>query len=175
MFPRTRLRTTAAILAITTVAMTLASQSASAQYLRTACQNGQCPAPVAPQAVRYYQPVRYVQAAPVYATQAATHVGSDPASFLAWLNATRARHGLGAVGYDPDLANDAAINNSHQNARGLGHFFMGRARRQNAAMGGHDLGNRWMNSPSHRAALLDPSIRAIGLAGSGAYWTFSAN
>ena len=36
------------------------------------------------------------------------------------------------------------------------------------------IGAMWMNSPAHRAALLDPTIRWIGLAGSGAYWTFNA-
>ena len=37
-----------------------------------------------------------------------------------------------------------------------------------------NIGSMWMNSPAHRAALLDPTIRAIGIAGLGAYWTFNA-
>ena len=53
---------------------------------------------------------------------------------------------------------------------------MGPARRQNAAFGSvADIGSMWMNSPAHRAALLDPTIRWIGIAGLGAYWTFNAN
>jgi uncharacterized protein YkwD len=53
---------------------------------------------------------------------------------------------------------------------------MGAARRQNAAMGDFaNIGVMWMNSPGHRAALLDPTIRFIGIAGLGAYWTFNAN
>jgi len=100
----------------------------------------------------------------------------DPYGFTGWLNATRAGYGLPAVGHDPNLSNWAAMNNDQQAARGMGHFVMGPARRQNAAMGGFsDIGSMWMNSPAHRAALLDPTIRWIGIAGLGAYWTFNAN
>ena len=117
----------------------------------------------------YAQPAQ----APVQA-QTVAQTG-DSSSFLAWLNSTRAQHGLSAVGYDQNLANWAAQNNAHQNSRGLGHYVMGPARRQNSAMGsGSSIGSMWMNSPAHRAALLDPSIRAIGLAGAGMYWTFNA-
>jgi uncharacterized protein YkwD len=99
----------------------------------------------------------------------------DPYGFTAWLNATRASYGLPAVGYDPNLASWASVNNSHQQSRGIGHFVMGPARRQNSAMGNYaNIGAMWMASPAHRAALLDPSIRWIGIAGLGAYWTFNA-
>jgi uncharacterized protein YkwD len=99
----------------------------------------------------------------------------DPYGFTAWLNSTRARYGLPPVGYDPNLSNWAAANNGQQQARGLGHFVMGPARRQNAAMGhAAGIGAQWMASPAHRAALLDPTIRWIGIAGLGAYWTFNA-
>lgn len=125
------------------------------------------PAPVAPVAAAAApaaQPVRYV-----------TQPAADPYGFTQWLNATRASYGLPAVGYDPNLTNWAAVNNSQQNARGIGHYVMGPARRQNSAMGSFSsIGAMWMNSPAHRAALLDPTIRWIGLAGSGAYWTFNA-
>lgn len=100
---------------------------------------------------------------------------TDPYGFTAWLNATRAQYGLGPVGYDPNLTNWAAVNNAQQQARGMGHFVMGPARRQNAAMGPYGtIGSMWLNSPGHRAALLDPTIRWIGIAGLGAYWTFNA-
>ncbi len=99
----------------------------------------------------------------------------DPYGFTAWLNSTRARYGLPPVGYDPNLSNWAAANNGQQQARGLGHFVMGPARRQNSAMGhAASVGGQWMASPAHRAALLDPTIRWIGIAGLGAYWTFNA-
>jgi uncharacterized protein YkwD len=101
---------------------------------------------------------------------------ADPYGFTAWLNATRAAYGLPAVGYDPNLSSWAAVNNSHQATRGIGHFVMGPARRQNSAMGAFaNIGSMWMGSPAHRAALLDPTIRWIGIAGWGAYWTFNAN
>jgi hypothetical protein len=100
---------------------------------------------------------------------------ADPYGFLGWLNSTRAAFGLSAVGHDPNLTNWASMNNAQQQARGLGHFVMGPARRQNAAMGSSgSIGAQWMSSPAHRAALLDPSIRWIGIAGMGAYWTFNA-
>jgi uncharacterized protein YkwD len=100
----------------------------------------------------------------------------DPYGFTAWLNATRAAYGLSAVGYDPNLSSWAAVNNTHQASRGIGHFVMGPARRQNSAMGAYPgIESMWMASPAHRAALLDPTIRWIGIAGLGAYWTFNAN
>jgi uncharacterized protein YkwD len=99
----------------------------------------------------------------------------DPYGFLGWLNSTRARYGLGAVGYDANLANWAAMNNNQQAASGIGHFVMGPARRQNSGMG--DMAtvcSMWMASPAHQAALLDPTITAVGIASLGAYWTFNA-
>ena len=116
------------------------------------------------------------QAQPAAVQAAAPVVSGDPYGFIGWLNSTRASYGLPAVGYDPNLSNWAAENNNQQAARGMGHFVMGPARRQNAAIGSvSDIGSMWMNSPAHRAALLDPTIRWIGIAGLGAYWTFNAN
>jgi uncharacterized protein YkwD len=115
-------------------------------------------------------------ATPAAATATTVSVeNSDPYGFLSWLNATRASYGLPAVGHDPNLSGWAAENNNHQAARGMGHFVMGPARRQNAAFGSFgNIGSMWMNSPAHRAALLDPTIRWMGIAGLGAYWTFNA-
>jgi cysteine-rich secretory family protein len=99
----------------------------------------------------------------------------DPYGFLAWLNSTRTAWGLPVVGYDQNLTNWAAMNNAQQQVRGLGHHLMGPARRQNAAVGNAaSIGFQWMSSPAHRAALLDPTIRYIGIAGLGVYWTFNA-
>jgi len=99
----------------------------------------------------------------------------DPYGFTGWLNATRAAYGLPAVGYDPNLESWAAMNSAQQAASGIGHFVMGPARRQNSAMGGFPgIESMWMASPAHRAALLDPTIRWIGIASYGAYWTFNA-
>ncbi|WP_406698779.1 CAP domain-containing protein [Singulisphaera sp. Ch08] len=127
------------------------------------------------------QPAQAQQAAPATAAvarpaqTAPVAPAGDPYGFTAWLNATRASYGLPPVGYDPNLTNWASANNGQQQARGMGHHVMGPARRQNAAMGQYaSIGAMWMNSPAHRAALLDPSIRWIGIAGLGAYWTFNA-
>lgn len=100
----------------------------------------------------------------------------DPYGFTNWLNGVRAQYGLGAVGCDGNLCAWAAVNNDHQNAYGMGHHVMGSARRQNSGMGASTtVFQMWMASPAHRAALLDPSISWIGIAASGAYWTFNAN
>jgi len=124
-------------------------------------------------AASYTAPV--AEAAPTQPAAAApATAGSDPYGFLSWLNSVRASYGLGAVGYDQNLSNWAAQNNNAQMARGLGHFVMGPARRQNSAMGGGFPGAMWMGSPAHRAALLDPTISWIGIAAAGAYWTFNA-
>jgi hypothetical protein len=106
----------------------------------------------------------------------AQYGGGDSYGFVSWLNGVRAQHGLPAVGYDPNLSAWAQSNNAQQNSRGMGHYVMGPARRQNSAMGSYSsVPGMWMASGAHRAALLDPSIRNVGIAGSGAYWTFNAN
>lgn len=100
---------------------------------------------------------------------------SDPYGFTNWLNQTRARYGLRPVGYDPNLEAWAHQNNLQQAARGMGHFIMGAARRQNSAMGSYaSIPSMWMQSPGHQSALLDPTITFIGLAGYGAFWTYNA-
>src|SRR5262249_45689275 len=86
------------------------------------------PQPVA--TVRPQQPAA-VAAPAARPAQVATVPAGDPYGFTAWLNATRASYGLPAVGYDPNLANWAASNNAQQQLRGIGHFVMGPARRQN--------------------------------------------
>jgi uncharacterized protein YkwD len=145
--------------------MAYAQQAAPARASAPAAAAAPRPATV----VRQVAATRPVQAAQPVAPAA------DPYGFTAWLNATRASYGLPPVGYDPNLAGWANVNNSHQQASGIGHYVMGPARRQNSAMGQYaSIGAMWMNSPAHRAALLDPTIRWIGIAGMGAYWTFNA-
>lgn len=135
-------------------------------------------APVQYQYPQYQYP-QYQYAAPAAQPAAAPAQAAAPAGdaygFTSWLNGVRAQYGLPAVGYDPNLEAWAAQNSAQQNARGLGHFVMGPARRQNSAMGHYaSIGAMWLASPAHRAALLDPTIRFVGLAGAGAYWTFNA-
>jgi uncharacterized protein YkwD len=127
--------------------------------------------PVVP--ASYTVPVADPPSQPAQAAPEPTY--GDPYGFLYWLNSTRASYGLGPVNYDQNLSNWAAMNNSEQMARGLGHFVMGPARHQNSAAGGGFPGAMWLASPVHRAALLDPTISWIGIAAAGAYWTFNAN
>lgn len=162
----TLLSLTLALLAIGGTGTVNAQQYAPAQAAR--------PAPTYYYQSNYYAPSQPAQYA--YPAQAQQPVSGDPYGFTSWLNSTRASYGLAPVGYDPNLAGWAAQNNAHQQSRGMGHYVMGSARRQNSAMGSYSsIGSMWMNSPAHRAALLDPSIRWIGIAGAGAYWTFNAN
>mgnify|MGYP002378940839 CR=1 FL=1 len=123
------------------------------------------------------QPAAAEAAAPAQpaTAEAAPAAYGDPYGFTAWLNAVRAAYGLGMVGYDPNLAGWAAMNNAQQAALGLGHHVMGPARRQNSGMGDvASVESMWMASPAHLAALLDPTITSIGIAGAGMWWTFNA-
>jgi uncharacterized protein YkwD len=145
------------------------------------------PATIDPSEVRHAvaRPV-YAEPAPAevrtasYETQAAQpaqpqYSYGDAYGFTAWLNGVRAQNGRGPVGYDPNLEAWAQANNGQQHARGMGHHVMGSARRQNSGMGAaQTVWSMWMASPAHQAALLDPSITMIGIAASGAYWTFNA-
>lgn len=159
--------------------------AAAAVLCLTTAAHGQCPrwyAP-APAGPVVYQamgtPYTMAPAAPVQQAMAPTTpmapAAGDAYGFTGWLNGVRAQYGLPAVAYDPGLEADARTNSAMQAARGLGHWYMGAARRQNSAMGGYaSIGAMWLASPAHRAALLDPTITRVGLAGLGVYWTFSA-
>lgn len=133
------------------------------------------PATVARPAATVAQPAQARVATAAPAAAAAAAPAGDPYGFTNWLNGIRASYGLPPVGHDPNLSQWANVNNGQQQARGMGHHVMGPARRQNSGMGNFaSVGVMWMNSPAHRAALLDPTIRWIGIAGMGAYWTFNA-
>jgi uncharacterized protein YkwD len=160
------------LLSLGILGLTLAAtQPARAQQVAPTPLPPPAPAVAVATAARPAAPA--VAARPVQARPVAP--AGDPYGFTNWLNATRASYGLPPVGYDPNQTNWAAANNGQQQALGMGHHVMGPARRQNSAMGNYaSIGAMWMNSPAHRAALLDPSIRWIGIAGLGAYWTFNA-
>lgn len=104
-------------------------------------------------------------------------VPTAQAEFLAWLNRERAGQGLLAVQYSPDLEKWAALNNTHQRSRGLGHYVLGPASRQNAAMAATVMAAApmWLNSPPHRSGLFDASIRWIGVAGDGTWATWNGS
>ncbi len=186
-YPNTlRMRTLLAMMAF--LAIVSISGTARAQRyvtMRPAATTQPVTYPVQPTQYRYQyaaqpatyaaQPTTYVQQAAYTQPVAAAATGGDAYGFTNWLNSVRAQYGLSPVGYDAGLENWASVNNAQQASRGMGHFVMGPARRQNCAMGSSaSIGSQWMASPAHRAALLDPSITRIGLAGSGSYWTFNA-
>lgn len=101
----------------------------------------------------------------------------DVNTFTMWLNQTRAQYGLSPVVVDNNMSVWAAVNNQHQFAKGMGHFVIAPARRQNAACMTNNMRHvydMWRASPPHNAALLDPTITAVGLATVGGYWTFNA-
>jgi uncharacterized protein YkwD len=112
----------------------------------------------------------YVGSSPGYAgTSQATP--QDSGGFVAWLNGVRASRGLGAVGWDAGLAGLAASNS----ARGYGHWAGTNPGRQNVGMGSLDaVSSAWLASAPHASALLDPNIRAVGLANVNGVWTYSA-
>jgi uncharacterized protein YkwD len=156
------------ILSIALIAI-FGTASPSLGQCQTACQARVTTIP--PQAVR--QPQRTW----TYATQTTTVTYAVPTDLVGRLNAIRASYGLSALGYDANLAAECGQNNAWQRNRGLGHHFMGRARRQNAAYGVSDSGsviNMWMASPGHASALLDPTVRMVGYHFDGYYWTWSA-
>lgn len=130
---------------------------------------GSCYAPpqYAPQATPQYAPVQTdapqtMQASPV----AVQYVADDGnGAFVNWLNGVRASRGLRAVVWSPVLAADAVANS----ARGFGHSFMGRARRQNAGWGRSlpTIQQMWLASPAHADAIFDPTVTEVGLGMSG--------
>lgn len=116
-------------------------------------------------------------AAPQAAAPQAAAQGGDPYGFLPLLNGYRASAGLPPVAFDADLAAWASRNNAAQCRRGLGHHVNPNCY-QNCAgdfAGAAHVMQGWVASPGHRANLLEPSIRRVGIAyGPGPYWTLNA-
>ena len=171
---KTEMSTKVRMTVLALVALNATTVAQAQQYYTTPAPTPYVPTTYTVPAQPIYRPAYQQPAYSQPTSQPAT--GGDPYGFTSWLNGVRAQHGLSSVGYDAGLSNWAAQNNSQQNSRGLGHFVMGPARRQNAAMAQSyaQIGAMWLASPGHRAALLDPTIRTIGIAGAGAYWTFNA-
>ena len=107
-----------------------------------------------------YQPVYRVTTAPTSVVgQVANAVNP-----LAWVNAIRARHGLHALAYDPNLSAWARQNNAAQSRRGLGHHVMSGCPQISA--GTQDpsyAANMWLASPAHRAYLLSRTATVAGI------------
>lgn len=172
-------KTTTLAVVVALLALLPTSPAEAGKYRRAreaaACANGTCPTTAVPAQAAPAAGYTYSHSQQTTVTYAQAGTVHNPDAFAIWLNGVRANHGLGAVATDPDLAGWAAMNNSHQLSRGMGHYVMGPARRQNSGMGAFStVCQMWMASPGHRAALLDPYIRFVGIAGTGVYWTFNA-
>ncbi|MHC5538401.1 CAP domain-containing protein [Singulisphaera rosea] len=102
---------------------------------------------------------------------------ADLYGFAAILNNYRASAGLSPLVYDHDLSLWASNNNAEQVQRGIGHH-VAQNFIQNCAWNTPDAAStasEWMNSPGHRANMLDPSAQRFGIAyGPGPYWTMNA-
>jgi len=146
-----------------------------ARYPMYGCQAQVMPTPQVIQPVPLpVIPPKPVQPTPQPAAKTGDAVDGDPYGFVVWLNGTRAAYGLPAVAWDVVLVADCHQNNLLQAVHGMGHYFMGNARRQNAAaMPYPSMLNAWLASPGHAAALLDPTISFVAIAGYGSYWTFA--
>ena len=110
-------------------------------------------------------------------SEPASESASDPYGFGEILNRCRAEAGLPPAAYDPDLSAWAVQNNVEQCRRGLGHHvnpncFQNSGWNYDSALGAA-IG--WMESPGHRANMLEPSATRYGIAhGPGPYWTMNA-
>lgn len=165
------------------------------------CANGRC-APqyrrpgrsFTPPRIAYYQsrvvvaeiprwqaaPVVYAtaQSVPVAVAPAPVEVSTDPYGFILWLNAYRGDRGRPPVVYDAYLAGLAMANCS----MGFGHHGPGgfpfghpHSRRENVGVGpGQAVWPMWTTSPAHNDALLDPTIRSVGIAYVNGVWTMNA-
>jgi uncharacterized protein YkwD len=95
--------------------------------------------------------------------------------FTAAFNDYRIRNGRAALQFSQNLTNNAAQNNRIQNARGLGHFYMGPGTaRQNSAWNYGSTAavlNGWHNSSGHRVNMLATGLPCFGIHWLGAYWT----
>jgi hypothetical protein len=105
-----------------------------------------------------------------------TAPASDPYGFAALVNRIRCAAGLCPLTYDHDLSVWAQHNNVRQCRHGLGHHVSPNCN-QNCAWNTPDAESvvqAWMNSPGHRANILDSSSSRFGIAfGPGPYWTMN--
>jgi hypothetical protein len=193
----TRLTTTAALAAILATGGTAEAQTCTAPAMPPPGCYGQpgamvpvkaglfglrtrwVPAPQVqgPMLVAYAVPQqRPVASGQAVATAEVSTAPSANAAFLGWLNQTRAAYQLPPVEYSAAVEADCHVNNQHQVARGMNHWHMGCHRRQNAAfnLGFPGVEAAWMGSPGHSSALLDPTIRFVGIAWLNGYCTYGA-
>jgi hypothetical protein len=99
-------------------------------------------------------------------------VAGDSYGVGSWLNAVRARSGLGPLAYDANLSANAQANSS----RGFGHNVGGYGMGQVVGMGGlAAVESMWLADPPHYAILLTRGATRYGLGVSGSVWTINVN
>jgi Cysteine-rich secretory protein family len=101
---------------------------------------------------------------------------TDPYGFAEVVNRYRLAAGVAPLAYDPELSVWAAHNNAKQCHHGLGHHVSPNCN-QNCAWNTPDaesVAQAWMDSPGHRANMLDTTSSRFGIAfGPGPYWTMN--
>ena len=101
---------------------------------------------------------------------------TDPYGFAEVVNRYRMAAGLAPLAYDHELSVWAAHNNVKQCSHGLGHHVSPNCN-QNCAWNTPDaesVAQAWMESPGHRANMLDTTSSRFGIAfGPGPYWTMN--
>ena len=157
------------------------------RYYPEPCEPASTVEPCAPvetapcEACGEYEPIATNSGAIVYQScptgacplQAATTV-AKVATLLDRVNALRAQYGLSALAYDSTLTGGAQYQAGFCASRGaLVHGSGAEILAQNS-QGLETALNQWLNSPAHRALLLNPSYRFGGVAvhrdGSGRVW-----
>lgn len=110
---------------------------------------------------------------------AGSAAGNDPTGMVAEINRVRAQNGLGPVTVDNGL-NQAAARNDAESVRSgqLGHHFgvpNGADGEITASASSGETAkqavDQWLNSPGHRAILLDPNQTKVGVSINGEYAT----
>jgi hypothetical protein len=99
-------------------------------------------------------------------------VAGDTYGVGSWLNAVRARSGLGPLAYDANLSANAQANSS----RGFGHNVGGYGMGQVVGMGAlAAVESMWLADGPHYAILMMGGATRYGLGVSGSVWTINVN
>lgn len=112
-------------------------------------------------------------------TPAGSRGGASNQAMVNEINRVRQEHGLGPVTEDPALSAAAQQNDRANNAKGeLGHHvgLLNGSRGEITAYASNGESakqavDQWLNSPGHRAILLDPNMTKVGISISGDYAT----
>ena len=116
------------------------------------------------------RPVRSVVSPVVKTVQAVFDVADEELQCLQLVNEERIRRKLPILTYDASLTEDSRNWSKTMTRSGFRHG----AGREIIAMGGHSAAfayRIWMNSPPHRAQLMNPHYKATGFGMSNGYWT----